>query len=104
MVIGSGNEKMKISELKEGQKIEMMKLKVLTVYPIRNVNVKNNLVSVQDLLVTDDETETILTLWKDNCGKVQEGCIKTFTSILVRKDNYTGELTLSTGFFGRILD
>ena len=98
---------MKISELKEGQKIEMMKLKVLTVYPIRNVNVKNNLVSVQDLLVTDDEIETILTLWKDNCGKIkqeQEGCIKIFTSILVRKDNYTGELTLSTGFFGRILD
>ena len=93
---------MKLSELKEGQKIPYLKLKVTKVYPIREV--KNGSVKVQDIVVSDGETEMVLSLWKENCGKVEEGDVKIFTSLLVQLNDYNDSIQLSSGFYGKVQD
>ena len=93
---------MKLSELKEGQRIPYLKLKVIKVYPIREV--KNGALRVQDIVVSDNETEMTLSLWKENCGKVKEGDVKIFTSLLVQLNDYNDSIQLSSGFYGKIQD
>ena len=92
---------MKVHELSSAARSVEIRLRILTLEPVRDVQTKYGKQRVTTALA-GDETGTIkLSLWNDDIDKVDEGTVLEVQNGYVK--TYRGEMELSAGRYGEIV-
>ena len=91
---------MKVKELKSGQgKVDVL-VEVKTKGEVRTINKYGKDLRLCNCLVGDDSGEISLTLWNEDCDKVNQGSTVKITNGYVSEFN--GKLQLTSGKFGKM--
>jgi replication factor A1 len=91
---------MKVKELKSGQgKVDVL-VEVKTKGEVRTINKYGKDLRLCNCLVGDDSGEISLTLWNEDCDKVNQGSTVKITNGYVSEFN--GKLQLTSGKFGKL--
>jgi replication factor A1 len=92
--------KMKVHELTSGSRSVDIRLRILSLEPVRDVTTRYGKARVTTAQA-GDETGTIkFTLWNDDIDKVDEGVIVDVQNGFIKE--YRGEMELSAGRYGSI--
>ena len=93
---------MNVNDIKPGMKNIDVTVRVVEVFPAREVTSKKDgkKHTVEEVLVGDETGSVILSLWNDDVGKVQEG------DVIKIENGYTtvvrGSIRLNVGKYGKI--
>jgi replication factor A1 len=95
-----GSEKMKVHELTSASRSVNIRLRILSLEPVRDVQTRYGKARVATAQA-GDETGTIkLSLWNDDIDKVDEGSIIEVENGFIK--TFRGEMELSAGRYGTI--
>ena len=93
---------MNVSDIKPGMKRIDVTVKVVEVYPVREVTSRKDgsTHKVEEVLVGDESGSIILSLWDDDVGKLKEG------DVIKIENGYStvlkGSMRLNVGRYGQI--
>ncbi|MFX0168095.1 MAG: OB-fold nucleic acid binding domain-containing protein [Candidatus Hodarchaeota archaeon] len=92
---------MKVHELTSASRSVNIRLRILTLEPVREVQTRYGKSRVTTALAGDDTGTIRLSLWNDDIDKVDEDTILEVNNGYVK--SYRGELELSAGRYGEIV-
>jgi ssDNA-binding replication factor A large subunit len=90
----------KISDLNDGDKGVSVEGMIIKVEEPREITTKFGRTKVMNVSISDDTDRILLTLWGEDCDKVQEGDKVRIENGFVKMWN--GEKQLNVGRFGKI--